>query len=238
MTRDLKEAAKPESFGYAKVRKDEESKHNARKGPVERTCQETYLDKGTLSSCMNTATDMGDKGNRKSGSRLTATIDTVTEFGVSKMGQPGSNQKEEPNLTDEMKQLMALVTVVAKHTQDVNRNDPDSEHGSVSKVNTKIDTDGKTGQVEAQKISEITTAEKMRSCPSKTVNDAPNDEVLKGEKSERSETVRHTRVREDEKSKHNDFKDLIDKPCEKTYLMESTLNPSLHPFYCIELYNH
>ena len=34
-------SAKPESFGYAKVRKDEESKHNADKGPVERTCQET-----------------------------------------------------------------------------------------------------------------------------------------------------------------------------------------------------
>ena len=74
----------------------------------------------------------------------------------------------------------------------------------------------------------------MRSYPSKTVNDAPNDEVLKGEKSERSETVRHTRVREDEKSKHKDFKDLIDEPCEKTYLMESSLNPSMHPTSGIE----
>ena len=104
---------------------------------------------------MDTATDMEDKDNRKSGPSPTATMDTVTEFGVSKMGQPGSNQKEEPNLTDEMKQLMAMVNVVAKQTQNVKRNDPDSEHGSVSKVNTKIDTDGKTGQVEAQKISEV-----------------------------------------------------------------------------------
>ena len=31
-------STKPESVGYAKVRKDEESKHNTGKGPVERTC--------------------------------------------------------------------------------------------------------------------------------------------------------------------------------------------------------
>ena len=111
---------------------------------------------------MNTATDMEDKDNRKSGSSPTATMDTVTEFGVSKIGQPGSNRKEEPNLTDKMKQSVAMVTAVAKQSQDVKRNDPDLEHGSISKANTEFDTDGETDQVEAQKISKITNAEKMR----------------------------------------------------------------------------
>ena len=76
-----------------------------------------------------------------------------------------------------------MVTVVAKPTQDVNRNDPDSEHSSASRVSIKINTDGETGQIETKERNEVTNAEKKRSYPSKIVNDVPDDEVLKGEKS-------------------------------------------------------
>ena len=55
-----------ESVRYAKVRRGERSKHNAGKGLVEKTGQETYPDKGTLSSCMNTTTDMEDDDSNTS----------------------------------------------------------------------------------------------------------------------------------------------------------------------------
>ena len=65
---------------------------------------------------MSTATDMKVMDNRKPESSSTATMDTVTKFGVSKMSQPGSNRTEEPNLTDEMKQSVAMVNAVAKQS--------------------------------------------------------------------------------------------------------------------------
>ena len=50
----------------------------------------------------------------------------------------------------------------------------------------------------------------------------------------KSESVEHAEVREDKKSKHDAFKDLIDEPFEKTYLKENTLESHIHPASDIE----
>ena len=84
---------------------------------------------------MSTTTDIKVKDNRIPESSSTATMDTVTKYGVSKMGQPGSNQMEMPNLTDRLKQSVAMVTTVAEQSRNVKSNHPDPEHGSTSKSN-------------------------------------------------------------------------------------------------------
>ena len=76
-----------------------------------------------------------NKSNRMPESSSTATMDTVTKHGVSKMGQPGSNRTERPNLTDRMKQSVAMVTAVTKQSQNAKNNGPNQEHGLTSKSN-------------------------------------------------------------------------------------------------------
>ena len=58
-----KDDGKAFSFRHSEVRKDKESKHCSVKGPIERTCQETYLNKGTLGSCTNVITEGNDDTN-------------------------------------------------------------------------------------------------------------------------------------------------------------------------------
>ena len=159
--------------------------------------------------------------------------DKITEFDgfdtENNMGRPGSNQKEEPDSIDKIKPLGAMITTVAQPVQDANYNDPDSEQGLASRIYKDIDTDGETDQVEAKEESEVTDDKETRSYSSKTVDDTPDDEILKGDdaKPEKSESGGHARVREDKKSKHDAFKGLIDEPCEKTCLKENTLDPHM-----------
>ena len=60
-----KDDGKSSSFRHREVRKDEESKHCGVKGPIERTCQETYLNKGTLGSCTNVITEGNNDTNQE-----------------------------------------------------------------------------------------------------------------------------------------------------------------------------
>ena len=109
-----KDDGKSSSFRHREVRKDDESKHCDIKRPIERICQESYLNKGTPCSCTNIITEGNDdtnpefrgltpsaapnyldKSNRIVESSSTTTMDTVTKHGVSKVGKPGSNRKEE-----------------------------------------------------------------------------------------------------------------------------------------------
>ena len=119
-----------ESVGYTEVRRGERSKHNAVNGTVGKTCQKTYLEKSTLDPCMHTATDIEDDDSTNSEPSPALNTDRVTESNVfnteNNMGQPGSNQKEEPDPIDKIKPVVAMVTVVAEPAQDVNCNDPDS----------------------------------------------------------------------------------------------------------------
>ena len=233
-------SAKAESVRYAKVRRDERNKHNAAKGLVEKTCQISNLEEGALGSYMHPATDMKDGHNDSPDPGPALTTDRITEFDgfntENNMGRPGSNQKEEPDSIDKIKPLDAMATTVAQPAQDANCNDPDSEQGLASRINKDIDTNGETDQVEAKEESEVTDDKETRSYSLKTVDDTPDDEILRGgdTKPGKSESVGHAEVREDKNSKHDAFKDLIDEPCEKTYLKENTLEPHMHPASDIE----
>ena len=112
-------STKAESVGYAKVRRGERSKHNAAKGLVEKTCQESYLEKNALDSYMHPAIDMEDGHSNSPDPSPALKTDRITEFDGSdaenNIGRPGSNQKEESDSIDKIQPV-----------QDANCNDPDS----------------------------------------------------------------------------------------------------------------
>ena len=68
-------------------------------------------------------------------------MDTVTKYGVSKTGQTGSNRTEKPNLTDRLKQSVAMVTAVTEQSRNAKSNGPDQEHGLTSKSDQQEEPD-------------------------------------------------------------------------------------------------
>ena len=189
---------------------------------------------------MHSATDMEEGHSNSPDPSPELKTDKITEFDgfdtENNMGRPGSNQKEEPDSIDKIKPLGAMITTVAQPVQDANYNDPDSEQGLASRIYKDIDTDGETDQVEAKEESEVTDDKETRSYSLKTVDDTPDDEILRGgdAKPEKSESVGHAKVRKDKKSKHDTFKELTGEPCEKAYLKENTSKPHIHPTSDIE----
>ena len=126
---------------------------------------------------------------------------------------------------------VAIVPQPAKDEICVPEMKSDSGLGPASVINMEIDTDEETDRIRGKKKSEDTDKKETRSNLSKSIDDAPDDEIFKGgnAKSAKLESVRYTKVRRGERSKHDAFKGPVDETCEKTYLKKSTLDPHMHP---------